>query len=86
MPEEIIETEIGPEDVTETGAGTEIGIVTETEAGTETETVETIIIVPSAEDSLFAISKRLDSLYILGYGILFSLCLLCIFTIIRRSD
>lgn len=64
----------------------EIGIEDVTESETETGTVEAVTIVPSAEDSLFAISKRLDAMYILGYAILFSLCILCLFTVIRRSD
>lgn len=78
MPEEIIETE----EITETGAGTDNGIEEETEAAT----VETVIIVPVIEDSLSAISKRLDSVFVLGSVIAFLLAVLCVFTIVRRSD
>lgn len=72
MPEEIIETEIGAENVTKSES--------------ETGTIEAITVVPSSEDSLFVISERLDSMYILVCVILFLLCILCLFTVIRRSD
>lgn len=78
MPEEIIETE----EITETGAGTENGI----EEETESTTVETFIIVPGTEDSLSAISRQLDRMYVLGFVILIVLCIMCLFTVIRRSD
>lgn len=84
MPEEIIETE----EVTETDIETETEAATETDIETETEaaTVETVTVVPGAEDSLFAISRQLDRMYVLGFAILITLCILCLFTVIRRSD
>lgn len=90
MPEEIIETE----EITETAAGTENGAGTATETAAETDvetdteagTVETVIIVPVIEDSLSAISRQLDRMYVLGFVILIVLFIMCLFTVIRRSD
>lgn len=73
MPEEI-ETESLTEDVTET------------ETGTEVETVETIIIVPGYEEGLSGISGILNRISVTCFIIAFLLLVLCLFTIVRRSD
>lgn len=72
-----------PEEI-ETEALTEA--LTETETGAEVETVETIIIVPGAEEELSGIVGRLNKISVACFLIVFLLAVLCVFTIVRRPD
>ena len=60
--------------------------LTETETGAEVETVETIIIVPGAEEELSGIFGRLNEISVACFLIVFLLAVLCVFTIVRRLD